>query len=91
MEEYAIIVAALVGVILCLTKFIEKVVAKKPNGNGNGKSSMVGVNHALKEIEEDLKSVNGSLADLKRAFFEFREESRIHRATERAEHRGGKK
>tara|TARA_R100001530_G_scaffold26128_1_gene21014 strand:+ start:3367 stop:3627 length:261 start_codon:yes stop_codon:yes gene_type:complete len=83
--EQSAITAALIGVILCLTKFIEKVAAKKTNGNE--KSSMVGVNHALKEIEEDLKETNGSLADFKRAFFEFREESRIHRATEKAAHR----
>ena len=79
--EQSAITAALIGVILCLTKFIEKVAAKKANGSAN--APIMVITHRIEEIEENIKEVGDSVDDFKRAFFEFREETRIHRAIHR--------
>jgi chaperonin cofactor prefoldin len=68
MEDSAF-TAALVGVVLALVKIVEKGLQR-----ANGGSS---IEYRLAALESQIESMQNKLQDFQRAFYEFREESRI--------------
>jgi chaperonin cofactor prefoldin len=73
MEDSAF-TAALVGVVLALVKIVEKGFQR-----ANGGSS---IEYRLAALESQIESMQNKLQDFQRAFYEFREESRIRWAKE---------
>jgi hypothetical protein len=67
MEDSAF-TAALVGVVLALIKVVEKGFQKANGGS---------VEYRLAALESQIESMQGKLQDFQRAFYEFREETRI--------------
>ena len=67
MEDSAF-TAALVGVVLALVKIVEKGFQKANGGS---------VEYRLAALESQIESMQGKLQDFQRAFYEFREETRI--------------
>ena len=67
MEDSAF-TAGLVGVIMALIKMIEKGFQKANGGS---------VEYRLALLEGEIKEMQAKLHDFQRAFYEFREESRI--------------
>jgi len=70
MEEGAA-TAAFIGMFYALTKFVEKGLQRVNGGS---------VEYRLAALEAQLESMQNKLQDFQRAFYEFREESRIWRA-----------
>ena len=60
--------AALVGVVLALVKLVEKGMQKANGGS---------VEYRLAALEDQIQELRAKLQDFQRAFYEFREESRI--------------
>jgi len=60
--------AALVGVVMALIKVIEKFMQKANGGS---------VEYRLSLLENEIKEMQSKLQDFQKAFYEFREESRI--------------
>jgi len=60
--------AALVGVVLALVKLVEKGMQKANGGS---------VGYRLAALEDQVQEMRNKLQDFQRAFYEFREESRI--------------
>ena len=60
--------AALVGVVLALIKLVEKGMQKANGGS---------VEYRLAALEDQVQEMRNKLQDFQRAFYEFREESRI--------------
>jgi hypothetical protein len=71
MEEGAT-TAALIGLLYALTKFVEKGIQRSNGGS---------VEYRLAALETQIEALQNKLQDFQRAFYEFREESRIWRAT----------
>jgi len=67
MEDPAL-TAALVGAVLALGKAVEKGFQKFNGGS---------VEYRLKLLEDQISEMKGKLQDFQRAFYEFREETRI--------------
>ena len=63
--------AALVGVVLALVKLVEKGMQKANGGS---------VEYRLAALEDQVQEMRNKLQDFPRAFYEFREESRIRLA-----------
>ena len=68
MMEDSATTAALVGVVLALIKVVEKGFQRANGGS---------IEYRLAALEEEIKEMRGKLQDFQRAFYEFREESRI--------------
>ena len=60
--------AALVGVVLALVKLVEKGMQRANGGS---------VEYRLAALEDQVQEMRNKLQDFQRAFYEFREESRI--------------
>ena len=60
--------AALVGVVMALVKLVEKGMQKANGGS---------VFYRLAALEDQVQEMRNKLQDFQRAFYEFREESRI--------------
>jgi len=60
--------AAFVGVVMALVKLVEKGMQKANGGS---------VEYRLALLEGEIKEMQSKLHDFQRAFYEFREESRI--------------
>jgi hypothetical protein len=71
MEEGAT-TAALIGLLYALTKFVEKGIQRSNGGS---------VEYRLAALESQIETMQQTVKDFQRAFYEFREESRIWRAT----------
>ena len=70
--------AALVGVVLALIKLVEKGLQK-----ANGGSVEYRLQCLEKSSEKRMDELRTKLQDFSRAFFEFREEQRIHNVLQR--------
>jgi len=68
MEDSAYTTAALVGVVMALVKLVEKGMQKANGGS---------VEYRLAALEDQVQEMRNKLQDFQRAFYEFREESRI--------------
>ena len=78
MEDPSITTAALVGVVMALIKLVEKGLQK-----ANGGSVEYRLQCLEKATEKRMDAVTTKLQDFSRAFFEFREEQRIHNVLQR--------
>ena len=78
MEDPSITTAALVGVVMALIKVVEKGLQK-----ANGGSVEYRLQCLEKATEKRMDAVTTKLQDFSRAFFEFREEQRIHNVLQR--------
>jgi len=67
MEDSAL-TAGLVGIVMALIKTVEKLMQKANGGS---------VEYRLTMLENEIKEMQAKLQDFQRAFYEFREESRI--------------
>ena len=74
--------AALVGVVLALIKVVEKGMQK-----GMQKANGGSIEYRLKGLEQRMDELRTKLQDFSRAFFEFREEQRIHNVLQRQQKR----
>jgi mannose/fructose/N-acetylgalactosamine-specific phosphotransferase system component IIB len=70
MEESAT-TAALIGLLLALTE-----VAKRTMAKANGGS----IEYRVAQLEKSIESLTARIADFSKAFYVFREETRIHQA-----------
>ncbi len=73
MEDSSATTAALVGVVMALIKVVEKGFQRANGGS---------IEYRLAALEDEIKEMRGKLQDFQRAFYEFREESRIRWARE---------
>ena len=78
MEDPSITTAALVGVVMALIKVVEKGLQK-----ANGGSVEYRLQCLEKATEKRMDALTTKLQDFSRAFFEFREEQRIHNVLQR--------
>ena len=78
MEDPSITTAALVGVVMALIKVVEKGLQK-----ANGGSIEYRLQCLEKATEKRMDALTAKLQDCSRAFFEFREEQRIHNVLQR--------
>ena len=78
MEDPSITTAALVGVVMALIKLVEKGLQKANGGS---------VEYRLRVLEQSsekrMDQLTAKIQDFSRAFFEFREEQRIHNVLQR--------
>ena len=75
--------AALVGVVMALIKVVEKGLQK-----ANGGSIEYRLQSLEKATEKRMDTLTAKIQDFSRAFFEFREEQRIHNVLERQQPKG---
>ena len=78
MEDPSITTAALVGVVMALIKVVEKGLQK-----ANGGSIEYRLQCLEKATEKRMDALTAKLQAFSRAFFEFREEQRIHNVLQR--------
>ena len=70
--------AALIGVMMALVKLVEKLIQKS-----NGGSVEYRLQCLEKATEKRMDQLQTKLQDFSRAFFEFREEQKIHNVLQR--------